>query len=637
MAGIIQDLRHGVRLLLKGPGFTAAAILVLALGIGANTAIFSVVNAVLLRPLPFYEPDRLVQLWHTPPQKSFPGMSRFSLSAANYLDWKAENHVFEQTALYGYARFNLTGIGNPEVIRAGSVEPSFFSVLGVQPMLGRTFAPGEDQPSRSNVVILSNSFWQNHFGSDPHVVGRTVDFDGKVFTIIGVMGAHFRKPDFAQVWTPLVMTDKERAVRGEHHFLGIARLKRGVDLKQAQAELTTISSRLEQQYPADDKGWGAAVVPLREETVGEVRPALLVLLGAVAFVLLIACANVANLVLAKTLGRQKEIAIRTALGASRARVLQQVLSETVLLAVAGGVLGLVLAHFGVDLIVHCLASRLPRATEISLDAGVLAFTLLLSIFTGIIAGLLPAWRLTKTDVNDALKQGMGRAGGADSGGGRTRNVLVVTEVALTLMLLISAGLMIRSLWLLRSVDPGFDPQGVLTMTVGISKAKFTSPEQQTIYYNQVLERVRTLPGVVSAGVIDDLPLAGGSHQPIAIEGRPVVAMADQPEVDVRRISPGYLQAMRIPVLRGRDVNEADTADRPAAILISQGMAKRFWPNEDPIGKHLTLTFYPDRPREIVGVVGDVKQDGLNVSEANATLYLPMAQLSAASFAASTVG
>src|SRR5438067_2368886 len=550
MTSILQDLRHGMRLLVKSPGFSAAAVVVLALGIGANTAIFSVVNAVLLRPLPFYDPDRLVQLWHTPPQKSFPGMTRFSVSAANYLDWRSQNHVFEQTAIYSFAGYNLTGLGNPEVVHAGSVEPSFFAVLGTPAMLGRTFAADENQPGRSNVVILSNSFWQNHFGSDPHVIGRSVDFDGKSFTIVGVMGPHFRKPDFAQVWTPLVWTDKERAVRGEHHFLVIARLKRGVDPKQAQAEMNTISSRLEQQYPEDDKGWGAKVVPLREETVGEVRPALLVLLGAVGFVLLIACANVANLVLAKTLGRQKEIAIRTALGATRARVLQQVLSVTVLLAVAGGLLGLLFAHFGVNLLVHFLASRLPRTAEISLNAGVLGFTLIVSVLTGIIAGLLPALRLAKTDVNEALKQGLGRAG-AD-GGSRTRNVLVVAEVALSLMLLIGAGLMIRSLWLLRSIDPGFDPQGVLTTTVGISKTKFTDPTQQTSFYNQLLQRLRTLPGVESAGVIDSLPLAGGSHQPIAIEGRPVVAMADQPEVDVRQITPGYMQAMRIPVLRGRD-------------------------------------------------------------------------------------
>ena len=636
LASLWQDVRYGIRMLRKSPGFAAAAVIVLALGIGANTAIFSVVNAVLLRPLPFSNPDRLVQLWHTPPQASFPGMTRFPLSAANYLDWKSQNHVFEQTAIYSFARYNLTGIGQPEVVQAGSVEPSFFAVLGIPPMLGRVFASDEDQPGRGNIVILSHAFWQDHFGRDPHVIGRSIEFDGKPFTVVGVMGPQFRRPPLAQVWTPLVWTNKERSVRGEHHFLVVARLRRGVDLKQAQTEMNTISSRLEQQYPSDNRGWGAMVVPLREETVGKVRPALLVLLGAVAFVLLIACANVANLVLAETLARQKEIAIRTALGASRARVLQQVLTETVLLAIAGGALGLLLGRFGLDLIVHFLASKLPRATEISLDARVLGFTLLVSVLTGLVAGFLPAWRLTKTDVNDALKQGLGRAG-ADSGSRRTRNVLVAAEVALSLMLLIGAGLMIRSLWLLRSVDPGFDPHGVLKMTVGIGKAKFTDPAQQSSFYDQVLQRVRALPGVESAGVIDDLPLSGGSHQPVAVEGRPVVAMADQPEVDVRVISPGYVRAMRIPVLRGRDVNDRDTGDRPAAILISEAMAKRFWPNEDPLGQHVTLTFFPDRAREIVGIVGDVKQDALNGSDPNATLYVPMAQITAATYAASTVG
>src|SRR5437762_3596524 len=628
MAGIIQDLRHGVRLLVKSPGFTAAAILVLALGIGANTAIFSVVNAVLLRPLPFYEPDRLVQLWHTPPQKSFPGMTRFSLSAANYLDWKAENHVFEQTALYGYARFNLTGIGNPEVIRAGNVEPSFFSVLGVQPTLGRAFAPGEDQPSRSNIVILTNAFWQNHFGSDPHVVGRTVDFDGKAFTIVGVMGPHFRKPDFAQVWTPLVMTDKERAVRGEHHFLGIARLKRGVDLKQAQAELTTISSRLEQQYPADDKGWGAAVVPLREETVGEVRPALLVLLGAVAFVLLIACANVANLVLAKTLGRQKEIAIRTALGASRAAVLRQILAETLILSISGAAFGLFLARFGITLMEKFLADQLPSSVEITLDAQVLTFTLFLALFAGILAGLLPAVRFTKTDIYEALRQGQSR-GSSDSSGNKTRGLLVVSEVALSLVLLIGAGLMLRTLLQLSSVRPGFNPNNVLTAALPVPGTKFSTPAAESRFCVQLLEQLRATPGVLSAALIDSLPLdGGGSHQPIAVEGQPIVPMADQPEIDVRVISPGYLSTMRIPLLRGRDLNDADIVGRPPVVLISESVAKHFWPNDNPIGKHVTLTFSGKAAREVVGVVGDVKEDSLGQTRPTEALYWPLSQMTA---------
>jgi predicted permease len=401
-----------------------------------------------------------------------------------------------------------------------------------------------------------------------------------------------------------------------------------VDFKQAQAEMKTISARLELQYPEDDKGWGAVALPLRDDLVSDVRPALLVLLGAVAFVLLIACANIANLVLAKTFARKKEIAIRTALGASTSRVLSQVLSETVLLALGGGVLGLVLAHFGIRLIVASLADKLPRSAEIALDSRVLGFTLITSLFTGVVAGLLPALRLIKTDLNEALKQGLGRTD-ADSGGQRARSMLVVSEVALSLILLIGAGLMLRSLWQLRAVDPGFDPHHVLTMTVSVPATKFPVPALQVSFFDQVLQRVRALPGVESASVIDNLPLGGGgSHQPIAIEGRPAVPMSEQPEVDVRLISAGYLSAMRIPLLRGRDINDADAAGRPTVVLINASMANRLWPHEDPIGKHLTLSFFPDAVREIVGVVADTKLDSLDESRDTATLYFPLDQVSA---------
>jgi predicted permease len=628
MGALVQDLRYNLRVLLKSPGFAAVAVIVLALGIGANTAIFSVVNAVLLRPLPYQDPGRLVQVWHVPPAKSFPGMTRFSVSAANYLDWRDQNHVFDQLATYNYSTLNLSGKGQPESVRSGVVSPNFFSLLQVQPLLGRAIAPGEGQLGHANVLVLGHAFWRDHFGSDPGIVGQNVTLNGQAYTVVGVMPARFELPPTAQVWTPMALTDKEKAVRGEHHFGVIGRLKPGVDLKQAQAEMNTISSRLEEQYPTDDKGWRAVVVPLREQLVGDVRPALLVLLGAVAFVLLIACANVANLMLAKTLGRRKEIAIRSALGASRSRVLQQVLSESVLLALLGGILGLLIAHFGVQLISAFLASQLNQSPDISADIWVLCFTLVVSVLTGVLAGLAPALRLTRTDLNEALKQGLGRTD-SDSGGTRTRGLLVVSEVALSLMLLIGAGLMIRSLWLLRSVDPGLDPNNVLTMRVGVPSTRFPSPLQQSNFFSEVVQRVRVLPGVDSAGVIDSVPMSGGgSIQPIAIEGRPALQMSDQPEVGVRSISPRYIEALRIPLLRGRDLNDADTAGRPAVILISESMAKRFWPNEDPIGKRLTMTFFPDATREIVGVVGDVKDNGLDVADPVATLYTPLAQLSA---------
>jgi predicted permease len=390
--------------------------------------------------------------------------------------------------------------------------------------------------------------------------------------------------------------------------------------------MSTISDRLARQYPEDNKDWGAVVVPLREDIVGDVRPALLVLLGAVAFVLLIACANVANLLLARALARTKEIAIRTALGASRARLMQQLLFETILLALGGGLGGLLVANFGVDLIIHFLAQQLPRATEISLDASVLGFTLIISLITGIVAGIAPAWKLSKANVNETLKQGLGRAG--DSGGNRTRAALVVCEVALSLMLLAGAGLMIRSLWNLRSTNPGFESHNVLTLSLPIPRTRYKTPVEEINFWNQVLAKMRALPGVEAAAAIDDLPFNGGSHQPIAIEGRPAVAMSEQPEVDVRVISTEYLRAMHIQLVRGRDFNENDTADKPGAILISDAMAKRFWPNEDALGKRLTLTFAPGKIREVVGIVADVKLDGLDQAELNSAIYEPLTQISA---------
>jgi predicted permease len=627
MTGLAQDIRYALRQLRKSPGFAAVAVITLALGIGANTAIFSVVNAVLLRPLPFKDPDRIVRVWHVPPAKSFPGMTTFSVSAANYLDWEKQNHVFDRMAIIAYHGFTMTGGGKPEQIDASAVSAGFFSTLGVQPILGRVPSPEEDLPGASRVVVLSHRLWQEHFGTNPDVVGHNINLDGEGYLVAGVMPESFRFPDFAQMWTPMAWTDKERAVRGEHHYMVIARLKLGIELNEAQAEMNTISGRLEQLYPDDDKGWGAVVVPLRNDLVSDVRPALLVLLGAVAFVLLIACVNVANLALAKSFSRQKEVAIRTALGASGLRVLRQVLTETVLLALAGGALGLFCAHFGIPLIVAFLGDKLPRSTEVGLDSRVLGFTALISIASGIVAGVLPVLRLTRGNVNQVLKQGLGRTD-ADSSGHRTRSILVISEVALSLMLLVGAGLMIRSFQKLQGVNPGFDSRGVLTMTAMVSRGKFPLPDQQVRFFEQVLQRTRTLPGVEAAGVIDDIPLDNqGSHQPIAIEGRPLLPMSEQPEVDVRLISTGYLSALHIPVLRGRNFSEADIAGRPSVILISESMARQFWPGENPLGKRLTLTFSPDSVREVVGVVGEVKLDSLDQTRPSATLYFPLDQIS----------
>jgi putative ABC transport system permease protein len=615
----LQDLRYATRMLRKNPGFTAIAVLTLALGIGANTAIFSVVNAILFRPLPFPEPDSLMIVWHTPPQKSFPGVSRFVVSPANYLDWRSENHVFQQMAAIGFGSFNLTGMGQPESVRAVAVSADFFSVLRVQPSLGRGLEAIDDQPGGGNVVIVSHAFWQTHFGADINVVGKTMKLDDKSYAIIGVMPPKFDFPFHAQLWTPLAWTDQQRAVRGNHNYLVIARLKSEVGQEKAQAEMGAISDRLAQQYPTDDTGWGASVISLRDSLVGPVRSPLLVLLGAVAFVLLIACTNVANLTMAKALGRRKEIAIRTILGASRTRVMRQVLSETVLLSVLGGALALLLAHFVIDAIAGFIGPQLPLSVDIGFDRWMLGFTLAISILTGIIAGLAPSWHLARANLNASLKQGSGKTD-SDSGGGRARSVFVVAEVAMSLVLLVGAGLTIRTLYLLRSVDPGFNPHNVLTVPLAISAEKYVSADQQKNFFQNVLARVRSLPGVVSAGSVDGLPFQGGSTEPVIAEGQPVVPMADQPEVAVRVIGPGYLRAMGIPLERGRDITDADDAKSQPVILVSNAFARRFWPHENPIGKHVTLTFSPGPAREVVGVVGDVKLNGLDVIRPIEAIY-----------------
>jgi len=620
-----QDLKFALRHLLKSPGFTSVAVLIMALGIGANTAIFSVVHAVLLEPLPFQDPDRLVQIWHVPPQTSFPGMTQFAVSAANFLDWQKQNDVFSGMALYSHGGFELTGHGKPETIHAGRVTSGFFSVLGVQPIYGRVFLPEEDQPGRNKELILSYKTWQTRYAADPNVVGRTLTLDGSPYVIVGVMGPKMTKPDFAEMWTPLGLTPEEAAVRGEHHFLAIARLKPGVTLGQAQAEMNTISHRLEQSFPADDKGWGASVISMREDLVGDVRPALLMMLGAVGFVLLIACANVANLIFARVFGRRKEVAIRSALGASRNRIVQPLLTESIIMAVCGGALGLIFAHFGIQLLVKFFADKLPRMGDIGLSQSVLWFTLGLSVLTGLLAGLLPALSMIKGDVNEALKQGLGRMD-ADSGSSITRSALVSVEVALSIVLLIGAGLMLRSLWSLQNTNPGFDAHNVLTMALEIPKNQFTKPAEEHEFLTQVLQRIRALPGVESAGGVDDLPLAGGSNQPVAVEGRPVVPMSEQPEVSVREVTPGYFEAMRIPLLEGRRIQDGDTPASNAVVVISKSMAQQFWPNESAIGHHLKLTFFPDRERTVVGVVGDVKQQGLDTTSGIATLYWPRAQV-----------
>jgi len=625
MALLAQDLRQGLRLLRKSPGFTLSALAVLALGIGANSAIFSVVNAVLLRPLPYPHPERLVRVWHTPPAKAFPGLKWFSVSPANYFDWESQNHVFEKIAIQHFTSLNFGGAGRPEAIPAAQVSREFFDVVGVPPELGRTFTPQENEPGAGHVVVLSHALWKSRFGGDPGVVGQEIRVDDQPYRIVGVMGPRIQTPDYATAWVPLAWDAKERAVRSNHNCVVTARLKPGVDRAQAQAEMTVISERLARAYPEDDEGWGAVVVPLREDLIGDVRPVLLVLLGAVALVLLIACANITNLVLARTLDRGKEIAIRSALGASRGRLMRQLGTETLLLALAGGAVGLFLAGVAVPGITAFLGDQLPRSADVSLDGWVLGFTLAMSVVTGVLAGLVPAWRLTNAGVAESLKRGLGRTD-AESGGGPARGALVAAEVALSLVLLIGAGILIRSLWLLGRVDPGFDPHGVSTVSVMLPKTKYAEPSRQVAFFRALLERVRALPGVEAAGGASSVPLSDTNNWPVAIEGQPAAPVGQQPNVVGTIIAGDYLRALRIPLRRGRAFTPADGPDASRVVLVSESMARRFWPGQDPIGKRLTTAAYPEKPLEVVGIVGDVKYNGLDSPDPAPAMYVSFVQI-----------
>jgi predicted permease len=609
MRTALADVRYALRVMSRTPSFAIAVIAVLALGIGANTAIFSIVNAVLLRPLPFDHPDELVRLFHEPPQNAFPGIHHFSVSPANFYDWKQEARTFDAMAIYRFRQLTLTGSGEPQAIVAGAVGAGFFDVVRTQPLVGRVFLHEEDSPSRSHVVVLSERFWQSHFARARDVLDRTITLDGEAYTIVGVMPARFSMASWAvtakDLWVPVAYTDAQRAVRENHNAQVIARLKPGVTRTEAQSEIDVISKRLEAQYPQANAGWGADVVPLQELLVGDVRTSLVMLLAAVGLVLLIACANVGNLLFARTLARRKEIAIRSALGAGRARLFQQLLVESLLLSLVGGVAGLLFARIGLDAGATLLANHVPRADEVSLDARVLLFALGASIITGILAGAMPAFRAGRTDLNEALKEG-GRADGAV--GVRTRRALIVCEVALSVVLLMGAGVMLRSLMSLRSVDAGFSAQNVLTLRLTLPKTRYRTAAEISGFYHRALERIRSLPGVESAAAVDDLPTTGGSVQPIVKEGHPELLPRDQPTVEVRRTTPGYFRTMNIPVIGGRDVAENDVE----VMLVSRAAAKLLWGDTDPVGHRVTLPLQSKATvKEVIGIVGDVKQGELS--------------------------
>jgi len=614
---LIADVGYALRVFWRTPSFALAVIAVLAIGIGANIGIFSIVSAVLLRPLPFEQPEQMVRLFHEPPQSAFPGIHRFSVSPANFYDWQRDSRSFESMAIYRFRQFALTNDGNAESIVAGAVGDEFFSAIGTPPHLGRVFLPEEDSPARKHVAVLSDGFWKSHFGGAADVTGRTLTLDGENYAIVGVMPPQFSAQAWGAtarpLWVPLAYKDDERAVRDNHNAQVIARLKPGVSAEQAQKELDIISTRLEQAYPKENTGWGATVVPLDELIVGDVRTSLVMLLAAVGLVLLIACANVGNLLFARALARRKELAIRSALGAGRGRVFQQLLVETVMLALLGGAAGLMLSIFALSAGSALLANQIPRADEISIDGHVLLFALMTSLVTGVIAGVLPAVRAGRTDLNSALKEG-GRSDGAV--GVRVRRALIVCEVALSVVLLMSAAVMIRSLLALRHVDAGFDPRNVLTVRVSLPQTRYDTAEKFLAFVNRALERMRSLPGVQSAGAIDDLPILGGSVQPIVLEGRPDLLPRDQPTVEVRKVTRDYLKTMNIPIVAGRDVAEGDAE----VMLVSRSAAKLLWGDEDPIGRRATLPLEARGVlKHVIGITGDVKQG--NLSDATSpTIY-----------------
>ncbi len=612
---LAADIRYAVRVLGRAPSFTLAAVAVLALGIGATTAIFSIVNTVLLRPLPFEESERLVRLFHLPPQATFPGIPRFALSPANFYDWQRQATGFEGMALYRGRSFTLTGSGAPRAINAAIVGAGFFDVLRVRPAQGRLFRPDEDAPG-TRVLVISDGFWRTQMGG-ASVIGRSLTLDGNGYTIIGVMPATASlaswPPMARDLWVPLALTAENRAVRDNHNLAAVARLKPGVRADEARSQLEVIARRLEQTYPEANAGWGATLVSLQDDIVGDIGSTLVMLLAAVGLVLLIACANVGNLLFTRALGRRKEVAIRAALGAGRRRVLQQLLVESVVLGVAGGAAGLLLAQGGLLLGAALLADQVPRADEIAIDGTVLLFALGASILTGILAGVVPAMRVGRAPLTDALKEG-GRGDGAI--GLRTRRLLVVGEVALSVVLLMGAAVMVRSLIAIRTIDAGFEPEGVLTMAVNLPETRYRTDAQRSQFFADALARMRALPGVTAAASIDTVPLTGGSVQPIVLEGRPELLPRDQPTVQVRISSRDYGKVMQIPTFRGRDFIDSDVD----SLLVSRNAARLLWGGEDPVGKRVTLPLISKMKLfTVVGIVGDVKQDDLRETPP-ATIY-----------------
>jgi putative ABC transport system permease protein len=611
-----QDCRYGARSLRRSPGFTAAALFTLALGIGANTAIFSVVEAILLRALPYRNAERVVLVWEN---NRLRGKPHNVINPGNFLDWRDQSGAFDEMAAFIDQRYNLTGGGDPEEIPAQATTPNLFQLLGAEAAMGRTLTPGDGEPGREEVAVISHGLWQRRFGGTPDIVGKVLTLNGGSVTVVGVMPRDFKwfikenslsgKP--AELWVPMALSEQMRTTRRGRYMSAVARLKPGTPVEQAQSEMNTVAARLEEQHANLNKGWGVSLVPLRDQLAGEIKPALLVLLGAVGFVLLIACVNVANLLMARAAGRRKEMAVRAALGAGRMRIVRQLLTESMLLAVLGGVLGLLVSRWCVEALVALSPPNLLGAGQVGVNLTVLAFTLVISLVTGAAFGLAPAIEMSRLNLSGSLKE----SGRGNIGGGRARRVrsaLVVAEIGLALVLLVGAGLMVRSFLRLQAVNPGFDASNLLTMRVMLPQAKYGEPNKKVEFFRQAVGRIGTLPGVRSASAVSALPFADlGAATSFTVEGRPAPAAGDKPVTDVRVADENYFRVMNIPVVAGRAFNEHEAVEDRKVAVVNETMVRKYFPGEDPIGKRITVAMGAEPAMtEIVGVVGDARYDKL---------------------------
>ena len=622
MDTLLRDIRYGFRSLLKRPGVSVIALIALTLGIGANTAIFSLVNAVLLKPLPFHEPDQLVWVFGNIRNAG----NRASVAPLDFLDYRSQNKTFEQFAAHfgSPMALNLTGSGEPERLNASGVTGNYFQTLGVTPALGRGFSLENEKTGQDQVAVLSHAFWSKRFGGDASVLNKTIVLDGRSVEIIGVMPKLFSFPQNADLWVPMNFDSSPEMKQRKAHFLRpIGRLKPGVTLAQAQADTDVIAREMERLYPESNTGWNLRIVSLRDQLIGNTQGTIFILFGAVGLVLLIACANVANLLLVRAASRQKEVALRAALGASRWRIMRQVITESLLLALIGGALGALLATWGVQLLLKIGEGSIPLTADVKIDATVLGFTLLVSMTTGVLFGLAPALRTLKLSLTDSLKEA-GRGAGEGMLRNRTRSVLVVLESAIAVVLLIGAGLLIRSLVELLKTNPGFDADNVLTMRVDLARKKYDTPEKAANFFRELETRVSALPGVEAVGTVTELPLSGQRNDmPFTVEGRPPVATNEAFGADFRRVNQHYFQALRIPLLRGRNFTENEVQQSSKVLLVSEQLVSAVFPNEEPLGKRLVLAMGNDQ-WEIIGIVGDIRDRSLE-GQPNAAMYLPTRQ------------